>query len=321
MASPSAPEPRPSFRAHRQLAYAAHGRRFVPMARANRSATTAQPTPAAELRLLSWRSRTQVFKESLNGLELSMVRIPAGSFLMGSQHQVTLAEFLIGATPITQAQWRAVAQWAPPSGHRWQRQLKTNPSRFQGKPDSDQRPVEQVNWHDAMEFCRRLNSMLGPASGRTYTLPSEAQWEYSCRAGTSTPFAFGETLTTDLANHDGNHAFANGPKGAYRQETTAVRTFPANAWGLYDMHGNVWEWCLDQWQADLQSVPADGSAWQGEEDREKATRLLRGGSWDFYPGYCRSACRSHSLPGNADDSVGLRVVCLPQGRSTSPLIP
>jgi formylglycine-generating enzyme required for sulfatase activity len=291
------------------------------MARANRSADTAQPTPAAELRLLSWRSRTQVFKESLNDLELSMVRIPAGSFLTGSQHQVTLAEFLIGSTPITQAQWRLVAQWAPPSGHRWQRQLNTNPSRFQGMPDSDQRPVERVSWHDAMEFCRRLNSMLGPASGRTYTLPSEAQWEYACRAGTSTPFAFGETLTTDLANYDGNHAFANGPKGAYRQETTAVRTFPANAWGLYDMHGNVWEWCLDQYQEDIQRLPVDGSAWQGEEDAEKATRLLRGGSWFDFPGYCRSACRAHSHPDDADVDVGLRVVCLPQGRSTSPLVP
>jgi formylglycine-generating enzyme required for sulfatase activity len=281
------------------------------MTRVSRSASPAQPAPEAELSLLSWRSRTQVFLERLNDLELPMVRIPAGSFLMGSQHEVTLAEFLIGRTTITQAQWRAVAQWEPPSGERWQRQLKAEPSHFKGRPDSNQRPVERVSWHDAMEFCRRLNRQLGREAGRSYTLPSEAQWEYACRAGTSTPFAFGETLTAELANYEGNHGFASGPKGAYRQETTVVGTFPANAWGLYDMHGNVWEWCLDQWQADLQRVPSDGSAWQGEGDGEKATRLLRGGSWFGNPRNCRSAYRNHILPDNANYYVGCRVVCLP----------
>ena len=176
--------------------------------------------------------------------------------------------------------------------------------------------MERVSWHDAMEFCRRLNSRLGREAGRSYTLPSEAQWEYACRAGTSTPFAFGETLTAELANYDGNYSFASGPKGAHRQETTVAGTFPANAWGLYDMHGNVWEWCLDQWQADLQRVPSDGSAWQGEEDGEEATRLLRGGSWYIYPWFCRSAYRNLNQPGDANYDVGFRVVCLPQGRST-----
>ena len=228
--------------------------------------------------------------ERCEGLELAMVRLPAGEFVMGSppeepersgdegpRRRVSLGEFLMGRTPITQAQWRVVARWEPPAGERWQRNLDPEASHFQperrrgaekprkaprraqpkevsgmlgsdapleGEETTDQRPVEGVSWLDAMEFCRRLNSRLGAEAGRTYTLPSEAQWEYACRAGTTTPFAFGETLTPELANYNGNYTYANGPKGKARVQTTPVEMFLANAWGLHDMHGNVWEWCV-----------------------------------------------------------------------------
>jgi formylglycine-generating enzyme required for sulfatase activity len=271
-------------------------------------------------------------------LALTLVEIPAGSFLMGSppdeaerhvdegpQHEVTLESFFISQTPVTQAQWRQVALWQERPGEHWGRELKPNPSSFDDQPDSDQRPVETVSWHDAMEFCRRLSQR----TGRTYTLPSEAQWEYACRAGTTTPFHFGATITPDLANYDGTSTYADGPKGEDRQQTTPVGMFPANAWGLHDMHGNVWEWCLDHWHQNYAGAPADGSAWlnstepttratakQGiDSGSEQETRLLRGGSWHDFPRSCRSAYRGHAQPAIADDNVGFRVVCLPQGPS------
>jgi formylglycine-generating enzyme required for sulfatase activity len=224
-----------------------------------------------------------------------------------------------------------VAGWEPREGERWGRELKPNPSWFQnrdgqgearllkGETSTDDRPVERVSWHDAMEFCRRLSQR----TGRRYSLPSEAQWEYACRAGTSTPFHFGETMTTELANYDGNYTYANGPKGEYRQQTTPVGMFPANAWGLQDMHGNVWEWCLDHWHGTYEGAPVDGSAWLDDEGLNaakdsKKERLLRGGSWLDFPRSCRSAYRLHFQPDNANYDVGFRVVCLPQGPSLNP---
>jgi formylglycine-generating enzyme required for sulfatase activity len=292
----------------------------------------APPSTATSLQLLRWRSRTQVFVERAEGLELPMVRIPAGSFVMGSpegeperqeregpQHQVQLGEFLMGRTPITQAQWRAVALWQPPEGEQLERKLEASPSRFSKEADSDQRPVEQVSWEDAMEFCRRLRQR----TGRYYTLPSEAQWEYACRAGKSTPFAFGETITPELANYIGTYTYGTGPKGEYREQTTPVGMFPANAWGLQDMHGNVWEWCLDDWHESYEGAPVNGSAWvdgaEGKSTKGKEERkLLRGGSWSFIPRHCRSAYRSRSRPVNALVDIGFRVVCLPQGPSLNP---
>ena len=308
------------------------------------SSATSTPAPAGSLQLLRWRARTQEFVERTGGLELPMVRIPAGSFWMGSPegeegrsesegpvHRVRLEEFLIGRTPITQAQWRAVAQWEPREGERWERELNLNPSRFQPGGDTrllkddaftDDRPVEQVRWHDAMEFCSRLSQR----TGRHYILPSEAQWEYACRAGTTTPFAFGETLSDELANYDGNFSYGSGAKGEYREHTTPVGSFPANAWGLHDMHGNVWEWCLDHWHDSYEGAPTDGSSWLNSTETNNSemakgeieTRLLRGGSWFNFPGDCRSAYRAHGRPGLADFIIGFRVVCLPQGPSLNP---
>ena len=170
-----------------------------------------------------------------------------------------------------------------------------------------------------MEFCNRLSQR----TGRTYTLPSEAQWDYACRAGTTTPFAFGETIMPQLANYNGNLSYVNGPKGEYRQQATPVGMFAANAWGLQDMHGNVREWCRDHWHVTYVGAPVDGSAWLDDEgptaakDSEKE-RLLRGGSWYDGPRFCRSAHRNHNQPVNAHFNVGFRVVCLPQGPSLNP---
>jgi len=268
--------------------------------------------------------------------QLTLVEIPAGTFQMGSppdepersadegpQHEVALQGFFLSQTPITQAQWRQVAEWSKQPAEHWGRELKPNPSGFDDQPDSDQRPVENVSWHDAMEFCKRLSQR----TGRTYTLPSEAQWEYACRAGRMTPFHFGTTITPELANYDGNASYADGTKGLYRRQTTPVGMFPANDWGLHDMHGNVGAWCLDHWHNSYEGAPPDGSAWlnptdpnkkqttEKGNDSEKGPRLLRGGSWLIFPRNCRSAYRHHFRPVNAYGSVGFRVVCLPQGPS------
>lgn len=269
------------------------------------------PSPRAE-RKSAW------FEELAPGVPLTMVGIPAGSFLMGApadelqrtysegpQHEVTLGPFFLGQTPITQAQWRLVANW-----QKVERDLKPDPSKLKGA----NRPVEQVDWLDAVEFCRRLSQR----TGKRYGLPSEAQWEYACRAGSTTPFHFGETITPELANYNGNFTYGDGPKGTYRELTTEVASFPANAWGLHDMHGNVWEWCEDLWHENYEGAPTDGSAWLNPKATKDDLRLLRGGSWFFTPKDCRSAFRSLYDPGYRFLSVGFRVVCLPQGPSLNP---
>ena len=237
----------------------------------------------------------------------------------------------MGQTPITQAQWRVVAGWQPPDGESWGRKLELNPSRFRGgnnqeggearlfdgEANTDQRPVEQVSWEDAIEFCKRLSKR----TGRNYSLPCEAQWEYACRAGSSTPFHFGETISPELANYACNYTYGDGPAGKHLMQTTPAGRFSANAWGLYDMHGNVWEWCLDQWHPNYDSdrVPKDGSAWveadvkqaDAKKDDRIPERLVRGGSWYFLPKNCRSAVRFRLKSNQVLETVGLRVVCLP----------
>lgn len=259
------------------------------------------------------KCQAQYFTEDLgNGVTLEMVAIPGGTFMMGApeneqdsgdherpQHQVTVQPFFMGKYSVTQAQWRAVA--ALPQVNK---QLDPNPSQFKG----DDRPVEQISWYDALEFCARLNFRINFTAGRDYRLPSEAEWEYACRAGTTTPFYFGETITTDLANYNGNYTYGNAPKGEYRGETTTVGSFPPNGFGLYDMHGNVWEWCADTWHENYQAAPKDGSAWLTENDNRFV--LLRGGSWLLNPDYCRSAYRFYVVAdGWFGDSLGFRVAC------------
>jgi formylglycine-generating enzyme required for sulfatase activity len=214
----------------------------------------------------------------------------------GPQHDVTVPAFFMGRYPITQAQWRFVAGLSPDK-----QELNPEPAYFNGK---DNHPVEQISWHDAVEFCDRL----AKHTSRPYRLPSEAEWEYACRAGTSTPFYFGRTLTSEIANYDASVTYANGPVGTKRNETTSVDYFGiANAFGLSDMHGNVWEWCQDYWHDNYEDAPSDGSAWL--TDNENEARILRGGSWNDYPEYCRSASRNYNYPDNRADNFGCRVCC------------
>ncbi|TRU19088.1 MAG: peptidase C14 [Microcystis aeruginosa Ma_QC_B_20070730_S2] len=261
--------------------------------------------------------QSQYFSQDLgNDITLEMVAIPGGTFTMGTedeeierlvkkfdrqyfsrekpQHQVTLPSFYMGKYPITQAQWQAIAATA-----KIDIDLETNPSNFTG----NELPVERVTWYQATEFCKRLSR----ETKQEYRLPSEAEWEYACRAGTTTPFYFGETITGKLANHNASNTYADEPKGEYRKETTPVGQFPPNAFGLYDMHGNVWEWCADTWHDNYDGAPTDGSVWtkNGNDNRSP----LRGGSWCNYPYYCRSAYRfSNSRRDNSFD-FGFRVVC------------
>nr|MDZ8022942.1 formylglycine-generating enzyme family protein [Nostoc sp. SerVER01] len=208
--------------------------------------------------------------EKSSTLLIEMVAIPEGTFEMGSppdeperrqnenpQHTVSIQPFFLTKYPVTQKQWQFVAHLP-----QVKQRLNRNPSRFKGA----NRPVENISWYDAVEFCLRLSQY----TGRPYSLPSEAEWEYACRAGTITPFHFGQTITTDVANYDGTDdeeyrwsgSYGWGPEGIYREETTEVGSFGlANAFGLYDMHGNVWEWCLDDWHNNYEGAPTDGSPW------------------------------------------------------------
>jgi formylglycine-generating enzyme required for sulfatase activity len=263
------------------------------------------------------QGEAQFFVEQLSDeVGIRMLLIPEGSFNMGSPedelerrdsespvHWVKVPSFFMGKYPVTQAQWKIVASFPQVN-----RELKPDPSRFKG----DNRPVESVSWYKAVEFCQRLSQR----TNRTYRLPTEAEWEYGCRAGTTTPFHFGETITTDLANYDGTDdkdgkwsgSYGRGSKGEYRQETTAVDHFGiANAFGLCDMHGNVWERCLDHWHDNYEDAPNDGSAWLTDDEGDE--RVLRGGSWYCNPRDCRSASRLNYSPVNDNDRIGFRVVC------------
>lgn len=239
-------------------------------------------------------------------ISLEMVTIPSGRYEMGSpdtepgrdshespRHLVTIAPFAMSRFLITQAQWKAIAVLP-----KIKRMLNVYPSDFEG----DDMPVEQVSWYDAIEFCARLSQK----TGQPYRLPSEAEWEYACRAGTATPFHFGDTIAADLANYDANYVYVNGSTGRYRQTTTAMMSI-ANPFGLSDMHGNVWEWCADAWHENYGGAPTDGSVWEADED--VTYRVLRGGAWYCLPELCRSAQRHWNQPNMAGSGIGFRVVC------------
>ena len=231
------------------------------------------------------------------GVALEMIYIPGGTFLMGSpendskrfadeipQHRVKVAEFWISKYTITQAQWRSVASLL-----QLEQELDPDPSHFKG----NNRPVERVSWYDAMEFCDRLFVYIG----QTCTLPSEAQWEYACCAGSH----ISETITPDLANYKSDNA-------TYRQETTEVGSFFPNNFGLYDMRGNVFEWCLDHWHSNYHGAPANSKAWVDLEAEKTKPRILRGGSWFNNPWNCRCACRFNGFPGYRYYLNGFRIV-------------
>nr|MDZ8131827.1 formylglycine-generating enzyme family protein [Nostoc sp. DedQUE07] len=243
-----------------------------------------------------------------NGVNLEMVYIPGGEFWMGSpesegkrysnerpQHKVTIKPFLISKYAITQVQWREVA-----SLQEVRQTLKLRPSRNGGKSH----PITQVSWFDAVEFCDRLSEK----TGKQYRLPSEAEWEYACRSGTTTPFHFRETITSDLANYDGRYSYRSERKGIYREITIPVGSLQiANFFGLFDMHGNVWEWCLDHWHENYNNAPNNGDTWWDSSDNQ--TRVMRGGSWRNDPHLCRSSSRLQKNASEMSNHIGFRIVC------------
>jgi formylglycine-generating enzyme required for sulfatase activity len=287
-------------------------------------------------RLPAEKAQASLFTETLSaGVGIEMIAIPGGDFTMGSpnfeperranegpQHNVRVAPFLLGAKPVTQAQWAAVAIGHPA---RLAHGIDPFPAFFKGAD----LPVESVSWNEADEFCRRLAEM----TGRGYRLPTEAEWEFACRAGSAGPFHVGPTITTDLANYDGaggavggdsdgksvasdaydgvaypSGAYAKGPAGIFRGKTTPSGTFPPNRFGLYDMHGAVWEYCLDSASPNYADAPADGAAVLGGGP----AKVLRGGSWSHNPAICRSAYRDFIAPDNPgwQGRIGLRVACV-----------
>jgi formylglycine-generating enzyme required for sulfatase activity len=244
------------------------------------------------------REESEPPKHFTNSIGMKFVWIPPGTFMMGSpkeeigrepfegasetQHKVTLSRgFYMGVHLVTQEQWQAV--------------MGDNPSRFK---DEKNLPVEQVSWDDCQEFIKKLRDK----DKKAYRLPTEAEWEYACRAGTKTPFHFGETISTDQANYNGNYTYGNDKKGVYREKTTPVGSFPANAWGLHDMHGNLFQWCED-WHGDYPQKDVVDP--QGPETGEK--RVLRGGSWNDEPQHCRSAFRNWFVPGHRHYRYGFRL--------------
>lgn len=265
------------------------------------------------------------FVEDLgNGIQLEMIQIPGDTFWMGTsaqesqqvrqefnrigvsqdninymtnsempQGQVKVVGFYMSKFEITQAQWKQIV-----AVEKISTDLESTPSFFNG----DNRPVEQVSWRETIEFCDRL----AEKTKRPYRLPSEAEWEYSCRAGTTTPFHFGETITPEVVNFNGNFPWGLAPAGLYRQQTTEVgSTSVANAFGLFDMHGNVFELCMDPWHATYQGSPSGARVW--EEGGDTRYRVIRGGSYLSAAAFCRSAYRSWSGPDVKSTNVGFRV--------------
>jgi formylglycine-generating enzyme required for sulfatase activity len=240
----------------------------------------------------------------------NMVRISGGTFTMGSpanevnrdsdevQHSVTVSSFYMGKYEVTQKEYQEV--------------MGTNPSQFKG----DNLPVEWIIWYEAIDYCNRLSQRegLSPAydvngtnvtwnsNANGYRLPTEAEWEYACRAGTTTPFSTGNNITTSQANYNGNYPYNNNTKGTYREKTTLVGSFSPNPWGLYDMHGNVYEWCWDWYRCYSSNAQADPKG-----ASSGPYRVIRGGGWRNYAQGLRSAGRVSFTPSIRDHGVGFRV--------------
>ena len=265
--------------------------------------------------------KARYFTETLNGgISLDMISIPGGNFLMGSekcegyedeepQHEVKINPFHLGRYPITKEQWDAVAALPKIS-----RNLSTGVKKF----ECCNHPMVNISWYDAKEFCDRLSdSSKGKTAGKKYRyrLPSEAEWEYACRAGTTTPFYFGKTITRDLVNYSEMADYPDDKNGLDIDINPVSPTYP-NPFGLCDMHGNVGEWCSDVWHKNYIKAPKDGSSWNSSSE-EQPPRVWRGGSFINQAKYCRSASRGIRDPNNAGEFLGFRVVCEDAGSSTS----
>jgi formylglycine-generating enzyme required for sulfatase activity len=252
------------------------------------------PSPAeANAKEPATAERKDLPMQITNSLGMKLSLIQAGRFTMGSpenelgrrpvevQHEVTLTRsYYMGTTEVTQGQWKTM--------------MGDNPSFVEG----DDHPVETIPWAKAVEFCRKLSEK----EGARYRLPTEAEWEYACRAGTTTPFHTGPTISTNEANYNGQRSYGDGAKGIFRDETTAVASFAPNAWGLHDMHGNVWEWCAD-WYAEYPT----GAVSDPTGPAEGKTRVVRGGCWVTAPAVCRSASRGDTEPVSWNFHFGFRV--------------
>lgn len=262
----------------------------------------------------------EVFEQVLRDnpvLKLEMVKIPSGTYLMGSpdvemvksqykqsnlterpQRQVSIDSFFMSRFPVTQAIWKFIA-------HLPKVQIDLNPDCSQFKQDENN-PVEQVSWFQAQEFCDRLSHL----TQLNYRLPSEAEWEYACKAGMENkPFHFGDTITTKYANYDGTESYNYEPMGEFHKQTKSVEiSGVANAFGLSDMHGNVWEWCADPKHDTYEGAPLDGRCWEIEGAADNTIlRVLRGGAWETKAGECRAANRKFVRPNRSRSSFGFRV--------------
>jgi len=235
---------------------------------------------------------------SIKGVDYAFRWCPSGTFTMGSpaseadrsdgetQHQVTLSHgFWMLETPVTQGMWETV--------------MGANPSHFKG---SKKLPVESVSWDDCQGFIQKLNGLNIAPSGFKFSLPTESQWEYACRAGTTTPYHFGGVLNGDKANCNGNYPYGTSTKGKYLKRTSEVGSYPSNAWGLLDMHGNVCEWCLD-WYGDYPS----GAVTDPVGSSTGSNRVIRGGCWGHDAQNCRSARRGDGDPARRNNGIGLRL--------------
>lgn len=232
-----------------------------------------------------------------------MIAIPGDIFTMGSpsdekrraddegpQHQVLIRPFAIGAREVTFDEWDACVAAGGCNGYRPEDENWGRGSR----------PVINVSWEDAQAFV----SWLAKKTGQPYRLPTEAEWEYATRAGTTTPFSFGNTISTTQANYDGTYVYRSGSQGAYWRKTIPSGSLSANPWGLFDVHGNVWEWVEDCYHVSYKDAPQDGSAWVSNGC---AARVARGGFWGSYPWVLRSACRGKYQPDRRDNTLGFRV--------------
>lgn len=252
----------------------------------------------------------QFFVEYLGqGVNLEMVFVPSGSFLMGSnssephrekdespQHKVNLNSFYVSKYPVTQSQWKIVSSFPKVT-----RNLKTKPAQFRG----DNLPVERVSWFDAQEFCKRLSKY----TGRNYRLPTESEWEYACRGNTQTAFSFGDIITHEVANFDrASKSDSKNKETKLEKKTTPVDNYFPNPFGIYDFHGNVWEWCEDNYSNSYTQKPRDGSAYLTSTGNQN--RVVRGGSWALPQEYCRSAKRNSYPPDSSYNFIGFRVVCV-----------
>lgn len=235
------------------------------------------------------------FTDTTLALNIEMVAIKGGSFNMGSNmaekeqpiHTVSLRNYYIGKYEVTQRQWHIVMGY--------------NPSKVVG----DSLPVEQVSWKNVQLFLTRLNKL----TGKNYSLPSEAQWEYAARAGTTTHFNTGNCLSTDDANYNGTSPLIGCEKGIYRRKEVPVGSFKPNNWGLYDVHGNVWEWCSDYYAEDYYK---NSPAQDPKGPNSGSYKIIRGGGWGYFGAGCRSAYRGFYGPTLSFDDIGFRLVCIPE---------